>query len=59
MLDFKFTKDLENQDNSVLKTVGDAMASARDTLVKKCDLSEEQAWDVVVELFRLYMSSNK
>lgn len=59
MLDFKFTKDLDNQDNSVLKTVGDAMASARDTLVKKCDLNEEQAWDVVVELFRLYMNSNK
>lgn len=59
MLDFKFTKDLDNKDNSILKTVGDAMASARDTLVKKCDLNEEQAWDVVVELFRLYMSSNK
>lgn len=59
MLDFKFTKDLDNQDNSVLKTVGDAMASARDTLVKKCDLNEDQAWDVVVELFRLYMNSNK
>lgn len=59
MLDFKFTKDLDNQDNSVLKTVGDAMASARDTLVKKCDLNEGQAWDVVVELFRLYMNSNK
>ncbi|MCQ2544641.1 MAG: hypothetical protein MJ126_10800 [Lachnospiraceae bacterium] len=58
MLDFKFTKDLDNKDNSVLKTVGDAMASARDTLVKKCDLSEEQAWDVVVELFRLYMNSS-
>ena len=59
MLDFKFTKDLDNKDNSVLKTVGDAMASARDTLVKKCDLNEDQAWDVVVELFRLYMNSNK
>lgn len=59
MLDFKFTKGLDNQDNSVLKTVGDAMASARDTLVKKCDLNEDQAWDVVVELFRLYMNSNK
>ena len=59
MLDFKFTKDLDAKDNSVLKTVGDAMASARDTLVKKCDLNEDQAWDVVVELFRLYMNSNK
>lgn len=59
MLNFKFTKDLDSKDNSVLKTVGDAMASARDTLVKKCDLSEEQAWDVVVELFRLYMNGNK
>lgn len=59
MLDFKFTKDLDGKDNSVLKTVGDAMASARDTLVKKCNLNEDQAWDVVVELFRLYMSSNK
>ena len=59
MLDFKFTKDLDAKDNSVLKTVGDAMASARDTLVRKCDLNEDQAWDVVVELFRLYMNSNK
>lgn len=58
MLDFKFTKDLDNKDNSILKTVGDAMASARDTLVKKCDLKEEQAWDIVMELFRLYMNSS-
>lgn len=58
MLDFKFTKDLGNQDNSALKTLGDSMASARDTLVKKCDLNEEQAWDIVLELFRLYMNSS-
>lgn len=57
MLDFKFTKDLNDKDTSVLKTVGDAMASARDTLVKKCDLNEDQAWDVVLELFRLYMNN--
>lgn len=57
MLDFKFTKDISDKDTSVLKTVGDAMASARDTLVKKCDLNESQAWDVVLELFRLYMNN--
>lgn len=57
MLDFKFTKDLDEKDNSVLKTVGDAMASARDTLVKKCDLNDDQAWDVVLELFKLYMNN--
>lgn len=59
MLDFKFTKGLDGKNNSVLETVGDAMASARDTLTDKCDLSEKQAWDIVMELFRLYMNSNK
>lgn len=58
MFDFKFTGNNKEEDNSVLKSVGDAMASARDTLVKKCDLNEEQAWDVVLELFRAYMNSN-
>ena len=59
MFDFKFTGATnKEEDNSVLKSVGDAMSSARDTLMRRCDLNEEQAWDIVIELFRAYMKSN-
>lgn len=59
MFDFKFTgTNNKEEDKSVLKSVGDAMASARDTLTRRCDLNEEQAWDIVIELFRAYMKSD-